>query len=58
LVNVNALLNSELRHKNVEGGIQNPNYLGLANDRTVSLGEIRDQHTQEQVSGLLLRENS
>ena len=53
---MDPLLDTELRDIYVEGGVQDVDDLGLADDRTIALSEIVDQDTQEQVSRLLLCE--
>lgn len=55
LVNMNSLFNPELGDQNIESSVQNTDNFGLTNDRTISLSQIRDEHTQEQMSRLLLR---
>ena len=56
LVDVDTLLDAELRYEHIEGSVQNPNDLGLTNNRAVPLGKVGDQDTEIQVRRLLLSE--
>lgn len=55
---MDALLDTELRDQDVEGGIEDTNDLGLADDGPVALGQVGDKDTKVQVRGLLLRQFS
>lgn len=50
LVDMNPLLNTKLGHKNIKRRLKNTNNFGLANDRTVSLCEVRNENTQVEMS--------
>lgn len=54
LVNVDTLLDTELRYIDVEGRIENTNNLCLADDGTIALSEIGDEDAKEEMSRLLL----
>jgi len=58
LVNMDTLLDTEFGDKNIESSIQNPNDLGLSNDRAIAVGKIGDHHTEEEMCGLLLGQGS
>lgn len=58
LVNVDALLDTELRDQDVEGGIKYTNDLGLTDDGPVALRQVGDKDTEVQVGRLLLRQLS
>lgn len=58
LVNVDTLLDAELRDEHIERSIQDTDNLRLADDRAVALRKVGDQDTQEQVCRLFLRELS
>jgi hypothetical protein len=55
---MDALLDTELGHQHIEGSIQDTNDSSSPHDRTVFLGQIRNEHTQVQVGRLLLCESS
>lgn len=54
LIDMHPLLNSEFGNKNIESSIQHTNNSGLTNNGAVSLREVRNQDTEEQMSRLLL----
>jgi hypothetical protein len=54
---MNSLLNPKLWDQDIEGSIQDSHDFSLADHRPISLSEIGDKDTQEQVSRLLLGEN-
>ena len=58
LVNVDTLLDAELRDEHIERSIQDTDNLLLADDRAVALRKVGNQDTQEQVRRLFLRELS
>jgi hypothetical protein len=45
LVHMDTLLDAELRDKNIEGCIQNPDNLRLTNDRSIAGSQVRDEDT-------------
>jgi len=45
LVHMDTLLDAELRDKNIEGCIQNPDNLCLTNDRSIAGSQVRDEDT-------------
>lgn len=51
---MDTLLNTEFRHQYVEGGIQDANDSSLPDDRAILLGQVRNEYTEVQMSGLLL----
>jgi hypothetical protein len=55
---MDTLLDAELRHQYVEGGIQDADDSSLPDDRTILLGQVRNKYTKVQMGGLLLRESS
>ena len=55
---MDTLLDAEFGNEHIEGGVEHVDDLGLADDRTVAVREVRDQDTQEQVRRLLLGEHS
>ena len=54
---MNALLNTEFRHQYIEGRIQDADDPSLPNDRTVLLGQVRNEHAEVQMGRLLLRKS-
>lgn len=57
LINMDAFFNAKLWYENVKCGIKDANNFGLSDDRPVTLCEVRDQNTQEQMSRLFLSED-
>lgn len=55
---MDALLDSEVRNEDIECGVKDIDNLGLTNDRSVSLSEVVDENTEEQVSRLFLGQSS
>ena len=51
---MNSLLDAELGNKDVERSIKDTNNLGLPNDRSIPISEVRNKHTKEEVGRLLL----
>jgi hypothetical protein len=56
LVDMDALLDTELGDENIKGSVENPHNTGLANNGSVSLRQVRNQQAQEQMRRLLLRQ--
>ena len=54
---MNALLNTEFRHQYIEGRIQDADDPSLPNDRTILLGQVRNEHAEVQMGRLLLRKS-
>lgn len=54
LVHVDSLFNTKLRNQYVEGCIKYIDNLGLTDNRSVSLGQVRNEDAEEEVGGLLL----
>ena len=57
LVNMNALLDTKIRHQYIEGSIQDADNPSLSNDGTVTLCQVRNEHTEVQMGRLLLRKS-
>lgn len=55
---MDTLLDSEVRNEDIECGVKDIDNLGLTNDRSVSLSEVVDENTEEQVSRLFLGQSS
>jgi hypothetical protein len=58
LVHMDTFLNTEFRHQHVECSIQDTNDSSLPNDRTVLLGQVRNECTEVQMGGLFLGKSS
>lgn len=54
---MDTLLDTKFRHQYVEGGIQHADDSSLPDDRTILLGQVRNEYTEVQMSGLLLRKS-
>lgn len=54
LVDVDALLDTELGNVDIKCGIENTDNLGLTDDSAVALSEVVDEDAEEQVRRLLL----
>ena len=55
---MDTLLDTEFRHQHVEGSVQDANDSSLPDDGTILLGQVRNEYTEVQVSGLLLCKSS
>ena len=53
---MNPLLDAKLRDVDIKCSIQHADYLRLTHDRAITLSQIVDQDTEEEVNGLLLSE--
>lgn len=49
LIHMNALLDSELGYQYIKGSIENIDNFGLADDRTIAMGQIGYENAEEKV---------
>jgi len=56
LVDMNPFFYAELGNQDVESSIQYADYFGLADNGTITLGQIRYKDAKEKMGGLLLCE--
>lgn len=56
LVYVDSLFNAEFRNQYVEGSIEYIDDPSLSDNRSVTLGQVRDKDAEEKMGGLLLRQ--
>jgi hypothetical protein len=55
---MDTFLDTELGHQHIKGSIQDADNSSLPNNRTILLGQVRDEYTEVQMSRLLLRKPS
>ena len=55
---MDTLFDTELRHQHIEGSIQDADDSSLPHDRTILLGQVRNEHAEVQMGGLFLRKSS
>lgn len=53
---MNPFLNTKFGNVDIEGRIENVDDFGRANNRPISMREVGDENTQEEVNGLFLRQ--
>lgn len=58
LINMHTLLNTKLRHENIECRIEDTDNLGLTDDGAISLCQVGQQNTKEEMVRLLFSECS
>lgn len=54
---MNTLLDAELGYQDIEGRIKNVNDLCLTDHRSITIGEVRNQDAEEEMSRLFLCKN-
>lgn len=55
---MDTFLDTEFGHQHVEGSVQDPDNSSLSDNGTILVGQVRDEHGEIQMGGLLLREPS